>query len=202
MKAILFDMNGVLTDSFNPWWAAFNETLERFGKKKISKREYREKYWGPDEKSILEKFGLGDDALDYLKSRYLSHIKEVRIFPETKKILKSLNKKFKLALVSNTTSELVHKTLEYFDLKKYFDVIVTVDDVKKGKPGPEMIIKACESLDVDRRDVIIVGDTMNDVLAGKSAGCVVVGLNTESDFKIKRLSDLTKFVEQTIKNKD
>jgi len=200
MKAILFDLDGVLIDSFDFLWNTFNETLEKFGKKSVSKREYKEKYWGRDTRSNFGKFGLGDDAIKYRRAQYKSHIKEIRVFPEARKILESLSKKLKLGLVTNSRAAVVHKILEYSNLKNYFDVIVTGDDVDRGKPDPEMIIKACESLGLDQSEVIVVGDTRSDVLAGKSAGCAVVGLNVKSDFKIRRLQELVKLVEQSLRN--
>ena len=202
MKAILFDLDGVLIDSFDSWLVAFNETLEKFGKKRVSKGEYRKKYLGHELRHTFGKFGLGDDAVKYCKTKFIHNIKEIRIFPEVKKTLETLSKKFKLGLVTNAWKVFVHKTLEYFGLKNYFDVIITYDDVEKAKPDPESIIKACESLGLDPSDVILVGDEKNDVLAGKSAGCTVVGLNVESDFKIKKLSELTKFIEQSLKSRN
>lgn len=194
-KTILFDLDCVLIDPFDSWWVAHNETLEKFGKRRISKGEYMKKDLGHDDRYTFGKFGLGDDAVKYCKAQCINHIKEIRIFPEARKILKSLGKKLKLGLVTNTSADYVHKTLKYFNLKNYFDVIVTSDDVEKGKPDPKMIIKACELLGLDQSDVIVVGDERNDVLAGKSAGCTVVGLNVESDFKIKKLPELTKFID-------
>ena len=202
MKAILFDLDGVLIDSFDFLWITFNETLEKFGKRRVSKREYKKKFWGHDLKSNFGKFGLGEDAIKYRKAQYKSHIKEIRVFPEARKILESLSKKIKLGLITNSRSDVVHKILEYFNLKNYFDVIFTGDDVDKEKPDPEMIIKACKSLGLDPSEVIVVGDTRSDVLAGKSAGCTVVGLNVESDFKIKRLPELVKFVEQSSRSRN
>ena len=196
MKAILFDLDGVLIDSFDFLCSTFNETLEKFGKRSVSKREYKKKYWGRDVRSNFGKFGLGDDAIKYRRAQYKSHIKEIRVFPEARKILESLSKKIKLGLITNNRSGVVHKILEYSNLN-YFDVIVTGDNVDKGKPDPEMIIKACKSLGLDPSEVIVVGDTRSDVLAGKSAGCTVVGLNVKSDFKIKRLPELVKFIEQS-----
>lgn len=194
MKAILFDLSGVLIDPFDSWLIALNETLKKFGKRKLSKREYM-KYLGYDERTFLRKFGLGDDAVKYMRERCVSNIKEIKVIPEARKVLESLRKKLKLGLTTNCDVDYVYKVLEYFDLKKYFDVIITDDDVEKGKPDPEMIIKACKLLGLDKRDVIVVGDEKNDILAGKSAGCIVVGLNIEGDFTIKRLSELEKLIE-------
>jgi len=130
MRAILFDLSGVLIDPFDSWLIIFNETLEKFGKRKLSKGEYM-KYLGIGERTTLRKLGFPDDVLDDafndLKERHESHIEEIKIFPETRKILRSLSKKFKLGLVTNNSTEYVKKTLEYFDLEKYFDVIVTLD---------------------------------------------------------------------------
>jgi len=197
MKAILFDMEGVLIEPVDSRWISFNETLEKFGKRRISKREYMGEYYSLNDRANLGKFGLGDDAVKYLRERYMSNTKKIKVVPGARKTLKSLSKKLKLGLITNTPAEFVYKILEFFELKKYFDVIITRYDVKKVKPDPEMVIKACNSLGLDESEVVVVGDAKNDVLAGKSAGCTVVGLNVESDFKIKKLSELLKFVEQS-----
>jgi len=198
MKAVLFDLHGVLIDSFDPYLIAFNKTMEKCGRKKVSKREFMEKYIGSDDKAIIKKFGFDDDATKYMRAVYLESVKDTVIFPGVRKILESLSKKVKLGVVTNTWGKYVHKTLEYFDLKKYFDVIVTIDDVENGKPHPEMIIKACKSLGLDPSEVVAVGDEKNDILAAKSAGCFVIGLNIDADYKIKKLSELVKFVDQSL----
>jgi len=194
VRAILFDMDGVLVDSFDSWWVAYNKTLERFRKGRTSREEFRKKYWGEDLKSNLKKFGLGSEAVEYCKAQYANSIGEIELFPEARKVLELLKRKFKLGLVTNTPEATVRKILKNLDIGGYFDVVITGDDVERGKPDPEMLIKACKLLNLDPGEVAIVGDTKMDVLAGRSAGCKVVGLHVDGDFKIGNLWELVDLV--------
>ena len=100
-------------------------------------------------------------------------------------------------MITNTPKENVYKILKKFDLKKYFHTIVTGDEVINGKPDPEMVVKACNLLDVEPKDAVLVGDTGSDVIAGRSAGCIIIGINANAnaDFKIEQLSQLLEFKE-------
>lgn len=92
-------------------------------------------------------------------------------------------------MITNTPKENVYKILKKFDLKKYFHTIVTGDEVINGKLDPEMVVKACNLLDVEPKDVVLVGDTESDIIAGRSAGCTIIGINTNAnaDFEIEQL---------------
>jgi len=116
IEAILFDLDGVLINSFESWYHAFNEMLRAYGKEEIGRAEFREKCWGPD-----------------------------------------------------------------LELSNHFDVIVTGDDVKNGKPNAEMVVAACEKLTLKPENVILVGDTEIDFQAGKSAGCAIVGVRAKPE---------------------
>ena len=70
--------------------------------------------------------------------------------------------------------------------------IETMEDVKRGKPAPDMIVKACKMLKVKPQHAILIGDTRNDIIAGKRAGCIVVGYKIKGDYRIEGLNDITK----------
>ncbi len=70
------------------------------------------------------------------------------------------------------------KLLIKFDLNKYFDAFVTVDDVQNIRPSPEIVNKAMSLLKVQPSEVICVGDTVNDILAAKNAGTFVFAVLT------------------------
>ena len=67
---------------------------------------------------------------------------------------------------------------------------MTSDDVFRGKPNPEIVFKTCISLEVKPKDVLLVGDTDSDVLAGRAAGCKVIGINIAADYTINNITDL------------
>lgn len=197
-KAILFDLDGVLIDSSDAWWLAVNETLKKFGNKGITKEGFLKLYWGPHLRETFKRIGLGEDAVEDCNQQYYKFIDKIKIFPEVKEILlflKNNKKKIKIGLVSNTPKKNILITLKNLSLiQGYFDVIVGGDEVEKGKPNPEIILKACNVLGINPKNTVLIGDTKSDMLAGKKANAITVGLNVgNGDYKIKNLKDLIKF---------
>ena len=111
-----------------------------------------------------------------------------------KKGQKIREKRLKIGLVTNTYKKSVKKTLEYHKIKDYFDAIVCGDEVEKDKPYPDEIIEACKRLKINVDEAILVGDTKNDIIAGRAAGCFVIGYNIMADLRISGLSDLLEMV--------
>jgi len=194
IKAILFDLDGVIINSFECWYRAFNAMLRAYGKEKMSIGEFRVKCWGPDLKHNLNALNLGEEAVKYCITEQLNLIELIEMFPGAKEVLSRVREEYKLkvGLVTNTPKKNVHGILEHFHLFNYFDVIVTGDDVKKGKPDAEMVIEACERLKTKPENVMLVGDTESDFMAGKSAGCPVIGMGAKSagDVHIENLYEL------------
>ncbi|MFH0867735.1 MAG: HAD family hydrolase [Candidatus Woesearchaeota archaeon] len=198
LKAVLFDLDGVILDSFERQYVVFNDLRKKFGLNHIDKHEYKKKFWGnsleSSAKHYFEKHDLKELHIAYNnlvkthmgKSKLISHAEEVL------KIIK--NKNLKIGLVTNTTTERTTNDLRFHKINKYFDAIVTADDVEKPKPYPDGTLKLCKKLNVMPDETILVGDSKNDYKAGKSAGCFVVGFNTHGDLIISKLSDLLELV--------
>ena len=193
-SAILFDMDGVLVDSLDSWFASLNAALKAFNHKEITKEEFIEKYWGHDLNDNLEKMGLNEEVGRFCNNIYGHHVNEIYIYPNTKEALRKL-KGYKKGIITNTPKECAFQILKKFDIERYFDIVITSDEVYKAKPSPEIVLKACELLGVKPRDVVLIGDTNSDVKAGRAAGCIVVGVNINADYTISRLSELTDFIE-------
>lgn len=191
VKAVLFDLDGVLVDSLEVWYKSMNETLSKFGKGRVGKGEYLKKYWGFSLSRNFERLGLGREAVDYCLSRYEHHLGEIEPFPEAEEVLRELRRRrFRLALVTNTPSRMVQRLLSGLGLGELFHAIITGDDVRKAKPHPEAVRKACRRLGVRPEQAVLVGDTRSDVLAGRSAKVTVVGVGVEGDLRIEKLGEL------------
>ena len=193
-SAILFDMDGVLVDSLDSWWISLNEALKEYNHKEITRDEFIKKYWGHDLKYNLEEMGLDVKILKFCNTSYKNHVEGVKIYSDTKYVLDKL-KNYKKGIITNTPRDCTVQILKNFDIGKYFDIIVTADEVSKGKPSPEIVLKACKYFKVKPKDVLLIGDTNSDIQAGRAAGCIIVGINIKADYTIKRLSDLTSIVE-------
>jgi phosphoglycolate phosphatase/pyrophosphatase PpaX len=193
-QALLFDMDGVLVDSLDAWWTALNQALKTFNQQKIPRNEFIAKYWGHDLFDNLDRMGLDQEIGMLCNHIYGNYIEKIKIYPDTIEILEKLNQ-YKKGVITNTPKDSAHLILKHFDLARYFDVVVTSDEVTMAKPNPEIVFTACTRLSVKPQQVVLIGDTDSDVKAGKAAGCTVIGVNVEADCTIQRLSELTAILQ-------
>lgn len=191
-------MDGVLVDSFDAWWESLNSALKMFNHKEMSREEFLKKYWGHDLRDNLKTMGLPAEIGTFCNTVYSKHLNAIHIYPDTKKTLQILSH-YKKGLITNTPSDCAKQILKQFSIERYFQVIVTSDEVKYAKPSPEIIFKACQLLNVEPSSALVVGDTDSDVKAGRAAGCTVIGLNITADYRITRLSDLPTLLTKPIK---
>lgn len=187
--AILFDMDGVLVDSLDSWWKSLNYALKNNGKEEISREEFIDKYWGYELQKNLKELGLDEKIGTFCNNIYSEYTDEIKFFSDTKETLKKLSK-YPKAIITNTPRDCAIQILKKYEIKKYFDVIVTSDQIEEGKPSPDMIHKACKKLGVVPKNVVLIGDTKNDVKAGRNAGCKVIGIKTDADYKINNIKGL------------
>jgi HAD superfamily hydrolase (TIGR01509 family) len=84
--------------------------------------------------------------------------------------------KYNVALVSSSPKPIVDIVVQRFELGKYFDRIITGDDVEKGKPDPEPYLKAAKELGVHPEECVVVEDSINGVKSAKAAGMKCIGI--------------------------
>ncbi|RZN38790.1 MAG: HAD family hydrolase [Methanophagales archaeon ANME-1-THS] len=204
IDAILFDLDGVLINSFESWYQAFTNMLTAYGKKKLSRETFKARCWGPDLRHNLGALQLGEDAAEYCVREQIKLIPLIELFPGAEEVVRQTRERYKckVGLVTNTPRENVDKILAHFQLSNHFDAVITGDDVKKGKPDPEMVITACKRLNVKPDRVILVGDTKADYQAGKAAGCIVIGMgsNAAGDLHIEQLGELFLIMDKSANN--
>jgi|TARA_B100001971_G_C18223324_1_gene558680 HAD superfamily hydrolase (TIGR01509 family) len=186
-KAVLFDMDGVLIDSFGAWFGLFNHTLKNFNKKEINKDEFTKKAWAQDVGKVAERYFKGipiKEVVDFYFSNFMKFKAKIILSPNVKEILGLLKRKGKkIVLVSNTYHDLQRKMLKSVGLLEYFDLTFGADDVKKGKPAPDMVFLACKKLNIKPEDTILVGDTIWDKKTAEAAGCGFVGYKFKDGIK-------------------
>ncbi|MEM5793412.1 MAG: HAD family phosphatase [Candidatus Aenigmatarchaeota archaeon] len=190
IKAVLFDMDGTLIDSEDMHTLSLKEAIKEILGVDIPKEEI-EKYVGFPYVEKL-KMIFNEDKKEFEKVAQLAleknkkYIHLVKLPPEVKKILKNLRKKFKIGLVTASTKNQAEPLLEMVDIKKYFDIIVTRDDVKKNKPYPDPYLFAANRLDLKPEECVVVEDSNTGLKSGKSAGmkCIIIKhiYNNDQDF--------------------
>ena len=108
----------------------------------------------------------------YRKERTMEFIKKNNSLPlrpyvlETLNFLKSHN--IKVALATSSTKQLLDNYFAYTNLYPYFDVVITNDMVEKGKPNPDIFLKASQELAINVEDIIVVEDSINGLKAAKA----------------------------------
>lgn len=175
IKAIIFDVDGVLLDSFESNLKYFNELFPKFGYKKLTHMDYSRmfplptydviKAWATsDEKKIKEIMAEGDRMpLD----------NSVEMPPGAYDVVVQLKKKYKLGIVSGRQRDNLYEG-EMSKCKGLFDVGVGYEDTKLHKPSPEPLLLAMKKLNVSSDECAYIGDALIDVQAGNAAGIPVI----------------------------
>jgi len=105
-------------------------------------------------------------------SYFLEEIPSLKLFDGVIDVFKKVKKNgTRLCLASSNERNVIEKIINDFNLGQFVDAFVSLDDITKGKPDPEMIIKSAQKLHLNPRDCVMVGDTIYDIQAGQRAGC-------------------------------
>jgi len=187
-------MDGVLVDSLDAWWSSLNSSLEAFNYKPMSREEFIKKYWGHDLFDNLKTMNIPLKVGKFCNNVYGEHVGQIKIYPETKSTLQKLGD-YKKSIITNTPKDCTVQILKRFGIDRYFEFVLTSDDVSVAKPDPEIVLKSCKLLGVDPKDVVLVGDTDSDVKAGKAAGCTVIGINVNADYTVKNVSGILTLID-------
>ena len=183
MKAVIFDMDGVLVDSQPYHFKADIETMSEYGV--VKDQKFYEKFAGTltsDRMRILKDlFKLDIPVEEMVKKREdmileimaREDIKPVSGIPEFLKSIK--NRGLKTAVASSSGYDLIGLILSRLGISEYFDSITSGNDVKRGKPDPDVFLLAAERIGVNPRECFVVEDSENGVKAAKSAGMKALG---------------------------
>lgn len=182
MKAIIFDMDGVLVDSMpyhaEAWQQAFAEAGISVKKSEIYELEGSNHMQTVD--IIFRRAGrvpTDKDAeeLSRRKIEIFNRIEKVMPFEGMKELIAELAPVYRLAVVSGSNRKTVHGLVNKF-FPGAFRVIITGDDVKKSKPDPEPYLQAVEKLGVPKEECIVIENAPLGIRSAKSAGlrCIAV----------------------------
>ncbi|MFX1518464.1 MAG: HAD family hydrolase [Promethearchaeota archaeon] len=182
-KAIIFDLDGTLIDSIPAHVRAYQKLAnDEFGIH--LEQESILKHFGKKSrdiiKALLPAYGKDLDALVKKKqSFYREAFNSVKLLLGVEKLLHAIKKKgIRRALGTSSSSRNVDFTLKKFDLE--FDVVITGEDVERGKPSPDTFLKIAQRLNLSPKDCLVIGDSVYDIIAAKKAGMKAIGVLTGS----------------------
>jgi len=191
LEAVLFDLDGVLIDSYEVWFHLLNHTAAAFGARPIS-REVFHGCWGQGVAADVERFfparSIRETEAHYHAHfmRFADHLKVTSDAPEV--VGQLLASGLGIALVTNTPADLAQQILKRSRIE--IATVVGGTDVEAAKPAPDMALLACERLSVPPTRTLLVGDSAYDAESAARAGIPFVGFQRAGDARIDRLPEL------------
>lgn len=200
-RAVLIDLDGTLVDSLPDIARAVNSMRTELGLPMLATSQIAS-YVGKgvdvlvhrvltgtmDAEALPEAFERGRQSFDRHYRRINGN--DSRVYPGVRQALECLRgKAIALACVTNKPRSFTLQLLERTNLKAAFGAIVSGDDTEQKKPNGEPMLHACRLLGVAPADATVIGDSENDVLAARAAGCRVIVVETGYN-EGKSLADL------------
>lgn len=187
-RAVLFDLDGVLVDSYEVWFQAMNAVARELACPPISPEAFADS-WGQGVEQDVERF-FPDCTIAELERRYEraypEHLEHLRVDPDAAGLLAALRERgLGTALITNTPAGLARTILERAGL--CLDAVVGGTDVPRGKPAPDMVLRACALLDVAPDAAVVVGDTAYDRDAAAAAGVDFIGVRCDGAQRVEAL---------------
>lgn len=173
IKVILFDVDGTLIDTDDLIINSYRELFRRFRPDYKLTREEEIGFLGPTLASMFPRYFKEDFQLLFQVYRNYSHehMREYSfVYDYAIEVIEHLKLKgYRLGVVTSRFKSSVMSVLEEFDLTKYFEIIVSLDDVNTPKPDPEGINKCLSYFNVEPQECLYIGDNLNDYKAAISA---------------------------------
>jgi beta-phosphoglucomutase len=184
-KGIIFDLDGVLIDSGPAHKQSWYDLATREGYKMSD--EFFHNTFGMQNFQVIPM--LAGKDLPPEKIDEFSDWKERRyreIFADTIKLADGAERLFNelkaegflLAIGSSTPKENLEFVMDKLKIEKYFDTIVSMKDVTRGKPVPDTFLLAAKKLSLKPQDCVVIEDSLPGIEAAKAAGMIVIALTT------------------------
>lgn len=223
IKAFAFDLDGTLIDSVADIAAAANHMRTELKLEPLT-QEVIESYVGDGISTLVHRVLTDSAALEAEPSLwqqgftlfiqyYYAHLTDhTQIYPNVLTGLELLKSEgYPLVVITNKSERFAIKAINDLGMSDYFSLIIGGDTLPEKKPNAAPILHACEVLNIQPQELVMVGDSGNDILAAKAAGTPVIGVNygyedmyelsqddaTKPNLVIERLTQLYDYLHPT-----
>ena len=182
IKLLIFDLDGTLIDSLPDLVDAANHMRESFGLGPFSPEEVR-RLVGQGARSLVERAlpgaapGQVEEGLERFLSYNLAHIADkTRLYPGVIGTLRALQELgYAQCVLSNKNVALCREVLARLGIEGFFPKVFGADSFPFRKPSPEPVLALLREFGVAAGESVLIGDSINDVAAGRGAGVLTVG---------------------------
>lgn len=198
IKAILFDMDGVLIDAKEWHYEALNKALNLFGMA-ISRYDHLTTFDGLPTRRKLEMLSM-DNYLPRTLHPFIAELKQQYTmdaialncrpaFQHEYALSKLHQEGYKIAVCSNSIRRTIETMMERAGLSSYIDAILSNEDVTRPKPDPEIYLTAMKRLGFQCNECLVVEDNVNGIKAGEASGAYVMKVATVDDVTYWNIKD-------------
>ena len=184
IRAVAFDFDGTLFDASDAICHSLNVALTHHGREPLPRAEILPRIGRPlyEIFQALEPGAAPEKIQSYIDAYRGAFgpvaVSHTRPLPGLRECLDGLRGHVGLAIATNRSERGARQILDGFGFNGFFTVIVALEHVKRVKPDPEAVLKACAGLGVKPEHMLMVGDTPDDQLAGRAAGAQAIGVTT------------------------
>ncbi len=180
-KGLIFDLDGTLIDSYDAIYIGLVEVFNHFGVPPLPHHQLG-KYLGGSLEEILRPFLLPhqmEEAKTVFRSKYCDiYLDKTSLLEGVSDVIEELHRRsIRLAVASNKSGKFCRNLLSQLGIDRFFTTIMGVRDGLRPKPFPDMVNAIVLDLGLHPNEIVMVGDTAEDVVAGKAAGVDVYALS-------------------------
>lgn len=185
IKAVIFDLDGLMIDSEQIQSKAFEEVIREYGRKPVAGQQgiVHKPGFGSDDnwKILKEKYNIQEE-IEVLRNKRRKIYRKllqrnIKPYPGLIQLLKQLKEiSIKTAIASSSTLAHILLVIDKLNIKSLIDAIVSRDEVKRGKPDPEIFLKASKKLKIKPDECLVLEDTEVGVLAAKKANMKIFAI--------------------------
>lgn len=196
VRAVLFDLDGVLVDSGRAWHRVVARGAKQFGCPEVTWEQFRPTFGqGPeaDQRDFFPGVSV-EEVVRHYDATFPEELPFVEVMPGAQAALGRLAELgIARAVVTNTPRALALEVLARVGLQGALDAVAAAGEAAE-KPAPDLVLLALERLGHSPSEAIYVGDSESDRAAARAAGVFMVGFGREGDGRIDRLEDLASWV--------
>lgn len=187
--AVIFDCDGTLVDSMPAHFEAWCEAMTFHGAGGVLKEDVFYAMGGRPTKDIVvelnDEYGLKLDPASVALSKreaFLKKLHTITLIEEVAEFARSLRGRVPMAVATGGTRYVIEKTLQAAGISDWFDEVVTADDVRIGKPAPDIYLHAAKLLGVAPAKCLALEDAPAGIMAAQCAGMTVIAVPSPLDF--------------------
>jgi len=174
IKAVIFDVDGVLIDSFKVNFECFQKIFKEIGYKRLTEKKFAEAFHLTLKDAVRFLTGVDDEEelerISKITYKVFAAPEKTILPKDSVEIVKELSKDYKLGIVTGRIKVGVNEYFNAAKTKKYFQTAVDLSQYKNTKPHPESLLVAVKKLKIKPSEAIYIGDALTDIQAAKKAG--------------------------------